>query len=171
MNDCESAANGDFNSTSLGSMVGTCKSISTPVNATALLLMLDDGRRRLKEANDVDHVHRNLQEELIAYFETEYYCMWKAIFNDPKRKAGEKTVLSGSSIRTAVEAREDFVDGRTGLLSGNKLLFVSSVVKGVEFSTRGRMLQGDPFETAYTEYTVEYSRAAGWNPFYLSSKK
>eukprot|EP00624_Nannochloropsis_granulata_P003018 evm.model.NODE_25240_length_35198_cov_29.221746.8 len=53
----------------------------------------------------------------------------------------------------------------------NKPLFVSSVVKGVEFSTRGRMLQGDPFETAYTEYTVEYSRAAGWNPFYLSSKK
>ncbi|GAB5032616.1 Hypothetical protein NocV09_01000640 [Nannochloropsis oceanica] len=170
MNDCDSASNGDFNSTSLGTMVGTCKSIFSPFNATELFMSLENGRRRLMEANDVDQVRRNLQEEFFAYFETELYCTWKAIFNEPERKAGEKTVLTGTSIRTAVETGEDFVDGRSGFLSGNKPLVVSSVVKNLELFRRDRMLDEDPFVTAYTEYTVEYYRAKGWNPFYLSSK-
>lgn len=174
--DCPSAAEGDFNSTSLGTMVGTCKSIATPINGTGIF---DDifsiGLRRLQEANgpeEYEHVGRHLQSELLIYFETELYCTWKAIFNAPKTKAGEKTVLSGSSLRTAIVAEEDFVDGRTGLLAGSKPLFVSSVVQ-IEEPDRGRMLQPNQlFATAYTEYTVEYGhKYGGWNPFYLSSKK
>jgi hypothetical protein len=127
------------------------------------------GRRRMQEANGVS---RHLQDEALEYLETYLYCTWKAIFNAPKTKVGEKTVLSGSSLRTALVAEEDFVDGRTGLLSGNKPLFVSSVVQNVELPEQDRMLQEDIFEMAYTEYTVTYGhKLGGWNPFFLSSKK
>jgi len=173
--DCPSAAEGDFNSTSLGTMVGTCKSIATPINATEILdNFFSNGLRRLQEANgpeEYEHVGRHLQVEFFNYLETELYCTWKAIFNAPKTTAGEKTVLSGSSLRTAVVAEEDFVDGQTGLLAGSKPLFLSSTVQ-IEGPDSGRMLQPIQVNTAYTEYTVTYgNKYGGWNPFYLSSKK
>jgi len=172
--DCPSAAEGDFNSTSLGTMVGTCKSIATPINPEEIFdNIFNNGLRRLQEANgpeEYEHVGRHLQEQLF-YLQTELYCTWKAIFNAPKTKAGEKTVLSGSSLRTAVVAEEDFVDGRTGLLAGSKPLFLSSTVQ-IEEPVRGRMLQPIEVNTAYTEYTLSYGhKYGGWNPFYLSSKK
>ena len=172
MVDCESAADGDFNSTSLGTMVGTCKSISTPINATEILQsFFNDNSRRLNANGPEESVGRNLQgtQALAMYVETELYCTWKAIFNAPKTKAGEKTVLSGSSLRTAVVAEEDFIDGRTGLLAGTKPLFLSSEVQIKD--NRGRMLQQNIFDTAYTEYTVSYGKIGGWNPYYISSKK
>jgi hypothetical protein len=174
---CDSAADGDFNSTSLGTMVGTCKSISTNINATQLLqeILNGDVRRRLEEANgpeEMAHVTHHLQDGFFEYLTTELYCTWKAIFNAPKTKAGEKTVLSGSSLRTALVAEEDFVDGRTGLLRGNKPLFVSSEVQNAELPINGRMLQENIFAAAYTEFTVTYGhKFGGWNPFFLSSKK
>ena len=97
------------------------------------------------------------------------YCTWKAIFDAPKTKAGERTVLSGSSLRTAVVAEEDFVDGRTGFLAGSKPLFISSEVQ-FELPQRNRVLQEELFEEAYTEYTVSYGKFGGWNPYYVSSK-
>jgi hypothetical protein len=186
---CDSAADGDFDSTSLGMMVGTCKSISTTMNATEIFELFF--KERLASQTPIgDEIHfgdksnfgdfpigddpRDIPQPLqfpVEYFETELYCTWKAIFNAPKTKAGQKTVLSGSSLRTALKAEEDFVDGRTGLLSGNKPLFVSSVVQAEELPPQGRMLEENPFETAYTEYTVSYGKFSGWNPFYLSSKK
>lgn len=143
------------------------------VNATAIFDVLFDFDRRLLEEPTFEGRRRMQEEEfLLQYLETEFYCTWKMIFDAPKTKRGEKTVLSGSSLRSAIEAEEDFVDGRTGNLATNKHpLFVSSVVMGLPPLNPGRKLQVNPFLDAYTQYTITYSKLGGWNPLYLSSSK
>ncbi|TFJ87908.1 hypothetical protein NSK_001254 [Nannochloropsis salina CCMP1776] len=160
---CANAAAGDFNSTSMGTLVGSCSPVETDVNATEIIETLLDGPlRRLRELEvpqEKKQAHRRIQEEVLVYLTTVCYCRWTAVFTAPKTKWGENTGMSGVSIRSSVETVEDYVETSMGNLRSNKPILLSSSVEGLGDAPEAAL------ETAYTQYTVQYFKK-GWNPFY-----